>query len=61
MGLAVAGIVLAVIFLALIVYFTGFAVGHPHVKHDLLFIVLMLLSLAVTWFAWPSRRVTNIR
>ncbi|MGI8857214.1 MAG: hypothetical protein ACR2JW_15830 [Thermomicrobiales bacterium] len=54
MGIATIGIVLAVVFVILIVYFTAFAAHHPRVKHDVLFIVLALGSLLVTWFAWPS-------
>jgi drug/metabolite transporter (DMT)-like permease len=51
---AMIGIVLAVVFAILIVYFTAFASRHPRVKHDVLFIVLTLGSLLVAWFAWPS-------
>jgi uncharacterized membrane protein YccC len=54
MGIAGLGIVLAVVFVILIVYFTAFASHHPRVKHDILFIVLALGSLLVAWFAWPS-------
>jgi hypothetical protein len=54
MGIATLGIVLAVIFAILVVYFTAFAAHHPRVKHDVLFIVLALGSLLIAWFAWPS-------
>ena len=54
MGIATVGIVLAVVFAILIVYFSAFASHHPRVKHDVLFIVLALGSLLLTWFAWPS-------
>jgi drug/metabolite transporter (DMT)-like permease len=54
MVIAMIGIVLAVVFAILIVYFTAFASRHPRVKHDVLFIVLTLGSLLVAWFAWPS-------
>lgn len=49
-----AALVLAVIFAILIVYFSAFAAHHPRFKHDILFAVLMLGSLLVAWFAWPS-------
>ncbi len=53
--LIVAGaLVLAVVFAALIVYFTGFAPEHPHIKHDLVFGVLTLGSLLIAWFAYPG-------
>ncbi len=54
--MAVAGIalVLAVIFVILIVYFSAFAAHHPRAKHDVLFVVLTLGSLLVAWFAWPT-------
>ena len=54
MGIVILGIVLAVVFAILIVYFSAFATAHPRVKHDVLFIVLALGSLLVAWFAWPS-------
>ena len=54
MGIATVGIVLAVVFAILIVYFTAFAAHHPRIKHDVLLIVLALGSLLVAWFAWPS-------
>jgi uncharacterized membrane protein YccC len=54
MGIATVGIVLAVVFVILIIYFTAFAAHHPRVKHDVLFIVLALGSLLIAWFAWPS-------
>ena len=47
-------IVLALVFVGNIVYWTAFAPAHPRVKHDLLFVVLTLGSLLVAWFAWPS-------
>lgn len=56
-ALAVGALVLAVIFAAGIVYYTGYAPDHPHFKHDLLFVVLAVGSLIVAWFAWPSRRL----
>lgn len=55
-ALAIAGIVLAVIFAINIVYWSGFAPKHPRVKHDILFVVLTLASLLLAWFAWPSSR-----
>jgi hypothetical protein len=54
MALVIVALVLAVIFALSIIYWTGFAPGHPHVKHDILFIVLTLGSLLVAWFAWPG-------
>jgi hypothetical protein len=54
MALVVVALVLAVVFAANIVYWTGFAPAHPRVKHDILFIVLTLGSLLVAWFAWPG-------
>ncbi len=54
MAAAVIGLVLAVVFVILIVYYTAFAPAHPRVKHDVLFIVLTLGSLLVAWFAWPN-------
>jgi hypothetical protein len=54
MTIAGLGIVLAVVFAVLIVYFTAFAAHHPRVKHDVLFVVLALGSLLIAWFAWPS-------
>lgn len=50
------GVVLAIVFAILIIYYTAFATGHPHIKHDALFIVLALGSLLVAWFAWPNSR-----
>lgn len=54
--MAVVGValVLALVFVILIVYYSAFAPAHPRVKHDILFVVLMLGSLLVAWFAWPS-------
>ncbi len=57
MGLTIAAVVLAVVFALNIVYWTAFAPGHPHFKHDLLFVVLTLGSLIVAWFAYPPRRL----
>ncbi len=54
MAIVAVGVVLAIVFAANIVYWTGFAPAHPRVKHDLLFVVLLLGSLLVAWFAWPS-------
>lgn len=42
--LAAAGIVAALIFLALTFYFGAAALGHPRFKHMLLFIVLAVAS-----------------
>lgn len=50
-----AAVVLAFMFVVAIVYFTAFAPGHPHFKHDLLLLFLSLGSLTVAWFAWPPR------
>ncbi len=58
-ALAVLGIVLAIVFIGLIVYYTGFAKGHPHIKHDVLFAVLTVASLLLAWFSWPSARSTR--
>ena len=58
-GIAVVGIVLAIVFAILIVYYSGFAPAHPRVKHDILFIVLALASLLLAWFSWPSSRTTE--
>jgi len=54
MAVAVIALVLAVIFIILIVYYSAFAPAHPRIKHDVLFIVLTLGSLLVAWFAWPN-------
>ncbi len=54
MAIVAVGVVLAIVFAANIVYWTGFAPAHPRVKHDLLFVVLLLGSLLVAWFAWPG-------
>jgi len=50
-----AAVVLALVFALAIVYFTAFAPGHPHFKHDLLLLFLGLGSLIIAWFAWPPR------
>lgn len=54
MTVAVIALVLAVIFIILIVYYSAFAPAHPRIKHDVLFIVLTLGSLLVAWFVWPN-------
>lgn len=56
MMIVAAAAVLALVSLGLVVYYSGFAPGHPRVKHDLLFVVLTLGFLLVGWFAWPSSR-----
>lgn len=53
--LVVAGIVAAIIFVALTVYFGAAATDHPRVKHMILFIVLAIVSLLVVWFSYPKR------
>jgi len=58
MILVVIAIVLAVVFIGNIVYWSGFAPAHPRIKHDILFIVLTLGSLLVAWFAWPGASST---
>ncbi len=52
--LVAAGIIAAILFLLLTVYFGAFAAGHPRAKHMLLFIVLAVVSLLVAWFAYPK-------
>ncbi len=54
MIVVVIAVLLAVVFIGNIIYWTGFAPAHPRVKHDVLFIVLTLGSLLVAWFAWPN-------
>ncbi len=54
MLLMAGALVLAVMSIALVVYYTGFAPEHPRVKHDLLFVVLTLGSLLIAWFAYPG-------
>jgi hypothetical protein len=50
----IAGIVAAVIFLCLTVYFGAAAAGHPRFKHMLLFVILAVLSLLLVWFSYPK-------
>jgi hypothetical protein len=50
----VGGIVAAIIFLLLTVYFGVAAAGHPHVKHMILFVLLAAVSLLVSWYAYPK-------
>jgi uncharacterized membrane protein len=57
--LVAAGIIAAIIFVLLTVYFGAFAAGHPRAKHMLLFIVLAVVSLLVAWFAYPKRAVRS--
>ncbi|MGI8550670.1 MAG: hypothetical protein ACR2PL_07765 [Dehalococcoidia bacterium] len=52
--LVLAGIVAAVLFLALTVYYGVAATGHPRAKHMVLFIVLAACSALVAWFAAPG-------
>lgn len=52
--LVVAGVVAAIIFLALTVYFGVAAAGYPRFKHMLLFIVLAAASALVAWFSLPE-------
>lgn len=54
-----AALALAVIFAANVVYWTAFAPEHPRIKHDVLFVALMVTSLLVAWFAWPPARVNE--
>ncbi len=54
MAVAAVALVLAIVFVILIVYFSAFATRHPRVKHDVLFVVLTIGSLLVAWFAWPG-------
>jgi hypothetical protein len=53
--LVVAGIVAALIFIGLTVYFGTAATDHPRVKHMILFAILAILSLLVVWFSYPKR------
>ncbi|MCA1669402.1 MAG: hypothetical protein LC793_18810 [Thermomicrobia bacterium] len=61
MAIVTVALVLAVVFIILIVYFTAFAAHHPRAKHDLLFAVLTIGSLLVAWFAWPNSSSTRRR
>lgn len=54
-------LVLALVFAANVVYWTAFAPGHPHLKHDVLFVALAVASLLVAWFAWPPTRASTRR
>jgi membrane-associated HD superfamily phosphohydrolase len=49
-----AGVIAAVIFLVLTVYYGAEAAGHPHVKHMILFILLAIVGLLVAWFSYPK-------
>jgi len=53
--LVAAGIVAALIFAALTVYFGAAAADHPRTKHMILFLALTVLSLLVVWFSYPKR------
>jgi hypothetical protein len=53
--LAVAGgIVAAILFIGLTIYYGTAAPGHPHVKHMILFIVLAVASALLAWFSFPE-------
>jgi hypothetical protein len=54
LALVAAGIVVAIICLALTVYFGVAAAGHPRAKHMLLFIVLAIVGALIAWFAYPA-------
>lgn len=53
--LVVAGVLACIVFVVLTIYYGTAATGHPRVKHMILFIVLAVLSLLVSWFAWPAQ------
>lgn len=59
MAVTAVALVLAVVFVILIVYFSAFSVRHPRIKHDFLFVVLTVGSLLVAWFAWPNANQTE--
>jgi hypothetical protein len=52
--LVAAGVIACIVFIILTIYWGTAAPGHPRVKHMILFIVLAVLSLLVSWFAWPA-------
>jgi hypothetical protein len=52
--LVAAGIAAAILFLALTYYFGAAAMGHPRIKHMILFLALGGLSLLVSWYAYPK-------
>jgi hypothetical protein len=51
----ITGIIAAIIFALLMVYFGAAAAGHPRVKHVLLFLILAVASLLVVWFTFPKK------
>ena len=53
-----AGIIAAIVFLALTAYFGLAASEHPRIKHMVLFVILAGLSLLVAWFSYPKRAAT---
>ncbi len=59
MIVVVVAVVLALVFLGNIVYWSAFAPAHPRVKHDVLFVMLTLGSLLLAWFAWPSAQSSD--
>ena len=54
MALLGASVAAFVVFIALTLYYTVAATGHPRYKHMLLFVVLAVLSLIVGWFSLPE-------
>jgi membrane protease YdiL (CAAX protease family) len=51
----IAGVVAAIVFALLMIYFGAAAAGHPRVKHVLLFLILAVASLLVVWFTFPKK------
>ncbi len=49
------GVGVAIVFVALAIYYATAAAGAPHLKHMILFVVLAVLSLIVSWFSYPKR------
>ena len=54
LALVAGAIIAAIVFLVLTYYFGAAAAGHPRFKHMALFVVLALLSLLVSWYAYPE-------
>jgi hypothetical protein len=49
------GVGVAIVFVALAIYYGTAAAGAPHLKHVALFVVLAVLSVIVSWFSYPKR------
>jgi len=59
--LVFAGIVGALVFLALTIYFAVAATGHPRVKHMVLFVILAAVSALISWFSLPEGMLQSRR